>query len=213
LEVILVTNCDTSFHQYLFLEHNKCQTDTQVRCTFQTLFFGFYLQDVTLKYIEIKSSTSEHPTDAAHGSHAPAVASQVPTVQIEPAVATIASESGSGVRTADSSSAEKLTAQENSNSVSKPIQNPELETAASSSAETMTGRQEKERNDAEEVKRGRMVEKQTNSDAQKQDGAREPTTPDGVAAAVTEEGDNTGPTEDGKEDKRSRESSLERVII
>lgn len=188
----------------------------------------FYLQDVTLKYIEIKSSTSEQPRDAAHGNHAPAVAPQVPDVQVEPAGPTTAFESRSGVResvvhelvasrTADGNSGDKVAAQENSNNVSKPMQNSELETVASSSAEAMTGRQEKEGNDAEEVKRGNVVEKQTKSDAREQDSSGEPTSQIGAATTsvvVTEKGDNTGPTGDGKEkDKLSRESSLERVSI
>jgi hypothetical protein len=201
LEVILVTNFSISFHWYLFLEHIPV--------------LWFCLQDVTLKYIEVKSSTSEHPSDAAHGSHALAVTPVAPNVQVESAAGTTASESGSRVGTADGNSTEKLTAQENSNCVSNPTQNPELETAASSSAKTSIGRQEKERIDAEEAQRENVVEKETNSDTQKQDDAKEPTTPAGAAAAaVTGEGDIAGPTEDGKEmDRHSRESSLERVSI
>ncbi|KDQ71505.1 hypothetical protein L798_11867 [Zootermopsis nevadensis] len=170
------------------------------------------LRDVTLKYIEIKSSTSEHPTDTAHGRHAPAVTPQVVDARVEPAAVTVASETGNGVSTVESSSADRLSAREESNSVSKPIQNPELGIAASCLAETISDGQEKKGNDTEELKRGSLVEKQADSDAQKQDCAGEATTPAeaAAAAAMIGGGDITGPAEDGKEkDRHSQESSLE----
>jgi hypothetical protein len=182
----------------------------------------FYFQDVTLKYIEVNSSTSQHFNDAANGIRAPAVTQEVPNAEIE---SVVTSEAGSRARkpfvnelvasrTEDSSSAEKSTAQDNSDSLSKPLQNSGLEAAASSSAEPIrTSAQEKNQLEEEGSHVGRVVDRQTELDPLVQDSAGEPASQVGLVA-VTEKGDITGQMGDRKEkDGRLRESSLERVSI
>lgn len=178
---------------------------------------------MTLKYIELKSSSSDHPSKATQQ------VVHVPNMQTEPVVATTALEAGSAagkvavhelatLRTADGSSAEKLTAQEDCDSISKLIQDSELEKASGSAEPMVTCTQDKEESSKEQqlekkgnLKTRSVVGEQTKSDAQKQGSAGESTTETG--AAVTEKSDDvTGQMEDTAErDKHSRDSSLERV--
>jgi hypothetical protein len=181
-------------------------------------------QDVTLKYIEVNSSRSQH-TNATNGIHAPAVAPQVHNMETESAVT---SDVGSRAtqsfvhelvasRTEDGGSLEKPAAQENSDSLSKPLQNSGLDSAASDSREPMRTAAAQEKNQLEEEEGshvGRVVDRQTDLDPPVQvDNAGEPACHIGLVS-VTETGDITGQIRESKEkDGHLRESSLERVSI
>lgn len=191
-------------------------------CLFVCLFD---LQDVTMEYIEVNSSRSRHTNDAANGIHAPAVEPQVPHVETE---SVVTSEVGSRAtqsfvhelvasRTEDGSSAEKPAAQENSDSLSKPLQNSGLKAAASDSSECIRTAAAQEKNQLEEEEGshvGRVVDRQTDLDPPVQvDNAGDPARHIGLVS-VTETDDITGQLgESKKKDECLRESSLERVSL
>jgi hypothetical protein len=186
----------------------------------------FDLQDVTLKYIEVNSSRSQHISDASNGIHAPVVAPQVHNVETESAVSL---EVGSRAthsfvqeliasRTEDSSSAEKPAAQENSDSLSKPSQNSGLEASVSDLSKPMRTAAAQEKHQLEEEEGGshvgRVVDRQTDLGPPVQvDSAGEPVCHIGLVS-VTRSSDITGQTGESKEKHGClRESSLERVSL
>jgi hypothetical protein len=183
------------------------------------------LQDVTLKYIEVNSSRSQHTNDAANDIHTPVVAAQVHNVETEsPVTLEVGSRATQSFvqeliasRTVDSGSAGKPSGQENSDSLSKPSQNSGLEAAASDSSEPMRTAAAQEKNQLEEEEGshvGRVVDKQADVDPPVQVGsAGEPACQIGLVS-VTERDDITGQMGESKEKNGClRESSLERVSL
>ncbi|XP_023724326.1 uncharacterized protein LOC111873650 [Cryptotermes secundus] len=180
------------------------------------------IRDVTVKYIEVNSSRSQHANDAVNGIHAPVVTTgSAVTSEVGRRAAQASVHEPVAPMVEGGGSAKKPGAQEDSDCLSKSLQNSGLEAAVSDSSEPMRTAAAQEKNQLEEEEEegeeeegshvGSVVDRQTDLDPPVQvDNAGEPTRHIRLVP-VTEMDDFTDQMEESKEkDGRLRESSLER---